>query len=432
MVTHDRYFLDRVVGRILELSDGKLYNYSGNYSLYLEKKAEREELEQTLTTKRQNLFRRELAWIKRGAKARSTKQQSRIDRFEKLQDQMTKNNNQEIEVVSGSSRLGKKVIILEQLGKSFGNKKIIQEFNYAFSKTDRIGVIGPNGIGKTTLLNLISGNIQADHGQIEIGPTVKIGFFTQESLEMNENLKVIDYIKAQAKHLPTPNGGFISASQLLERFLFPAAFQWTPIAKLSGGEKRRLYLLRVLMGAPNVLLLDEPTNDLDIQTLSILEDYLEDFPGVVIAVSHDRYFLDRVTKKIIAFEADNVICNFVGNYSDYLKYRHKQTVKSSSENITIDKKPMPYQNNSTKKHKERSLKLTFKEQQELNGIEGVIENVEQELTITRQKIDQAGSDYIVLQELNEVQDGLENKLEELMKRWTYLNELALAIEKNKT
>jgi ABC transport system ATP-binding/permease protein len=423
MVTHDRYFLDRVANKIFELSQGKLYSYSGNYSLFLEKKAEREEMEQASAAKRQNLFRRELAWIKRGAKARSTKQQARIERFEQLQTQMTESDQRQIEVVAGSSRLGKKIIVLEQLGKSFGEKKIFAGFNYTFSRDDRVGIIGPNGIGKSTLLNLIVGNLEPDQGKVEVGLTVKIGFFTQEHLEMDENQKVIDYIKAEAEFLPGTDGGMISASQLLERFLFPPATQWTPIAKLSGGEKRRLYLLRVLIGAPNVLLLDEPTNDLDIQTLSILEDYLEDFPGVVIMVSHDRYFLDRVAEKILAFETDGTIQHFVGNYSDYLEYLAKQAAPIQKSDSKDEREQ--------KRSKDRPLKLSYKEQKELDEIDGVIAGVEKELAEIKMKIAQAGSNYILLQEITGTQEKLEQRLEELMERWTYLNELVEEIAKNK-
>jgi ATP-binding cassette subfamily F protein uup len=433
MVTHDRYFLDRVASRIFELDQGKLYTYSGNYSLFLEKKAEREELEHASAEKLQNQFRRELAWIKRGAKARSTKQQARIERFEKLREQITEIvSGQSMEISSGSHRLGKKVIILEQLGKSFGGKKVINDLNYNFERDDRVGIIGPNGIGKSTLLNLIAGNLQPDQGRVDVGSTVKIGFFTQEHLEMDENMKVIDYIRAQAEYLPTADGGSISASQMLERFLFPPGLQWTPIAKISGGEKRRLYLLRILMGAPNVLLLDEPTNDLDVRTLSILEDYLEEFPGVVIAVSHDRYFLDRVAEKIIAFEVTGAIQHFVGNYSDFLEYRQKQAVVTPQANTgSVSAKQPKYQTGKEANRKERTVKLSFKEQREMDGIEAVIAGVEGELNEVKRKINQAGSDYQLLQELATVQQDLERKLEELMERWAYLNELALEIENNK-
>lgn len=426
MVTHDRYFLDRVAGRIFELNEGKIYSYSGNYSFFLEKKAEREELEQTLSAKRQNFYRRELGWIKRGAKARSTKQQARIDRFEALQDQMTQpNDRRQMEVVASSSRLGKKVITLKHLEKNFGDKRIIHNFDYMFSHADRLGIIGPNGAGKSTLLNLIAGNLKPDHGLVETGPTVKIGFFSQEYVELDENQRVIDYIKAQAEHLPTADGGSISAAQLLERFLFPPALQWAPIAKLSGGELRRLFLLRILMGAPNVLLLDEPTNDLDTQTLSILEDYLEEFPGVVIAASHDRYFLDRVVDKLLIFEGEAKVSHFVGNYSEYREYLTKQ----------LNTTPVPIKilkpENEPKRSKDKPLKMSFKEQRELAEIDHVIAGVEQELAEVKARINQAGSDYLLLQELTGTQEKLEQRLNELMERWAYLNELLEEIAKHK-
>jgi ATPase components of ABC transporters with duplicated ATPase domains len=426
MVTHDRYFLDRVAERIIELNEGKLYSYSGNYSLFLEKKAEREELAHSVAAKRQNLYRRELAWIKRGAKARSTKQQARIDRFEKLAEQAGKNDDsRQMEVVAGSSRLGRKVIAIEQLGKSFDGKPIITGFDYTFSRGDRVGIIGPNGIGKTTLLNLIAGNVEPDQGRIETGPTVKIGFFSQEYVDLDQKMRVIDYIKAQAEYLPTADGGSISASQLLERFLFPSSQQWAPIAKLSGGEKRRLFLLQVLMIAPNVLLLDEPTNDLDIQTLSILEDYLEEFPGVVISVSHDRYFLDRMADKLLIFEGNGKIGHFVGNYSEYQEYLDKQTLLSPIPKTIAEKDVHP------KQSKDKPLKLSFKEQRELDEIDDIIAGVEQELSAVKLQIGQAGSDYLRLQELTAIQERLEARMNELLERWAYLNELAEEIEKTK-
>jgi ABC transport system ATP-binding/permease protein len=430
MVTHDRYFLDRVVKGIFELDQAKIYSYVGNYSLFLEKKAERQELEQSLTAKRENLFRRELAWIKRGAKARSTKQQARIGRFEDLQAQMVKNDPRQMELVAGSSRLGKKVIVIEKLVKRFDDKLIITNFDYAFSRDDRMGIIGPNGIGKSTLLNMIAGNLKPDQGQIEIGSTVKIGFFTQEYPEFDETQRVIDYIKAQAEHLPTADGGTISASQLLERFLFPDALQWAPIAKLSGGEKRRLFLLRILMSTPNVLLLDEPTNDLDIQTLSILEDYLEDFSGVMIAVSHDRYFLDRVADKLLIFEGNGEISHFVGNYTEYREYLENQAVTTPVQKTVL--KEDNEQKRSRACVKDKPLKLSFKEQRELDEIDGVIAGVEQELTQVKLQIEQAGSDYLLLEELTGRQEKLEQRLNELLERWAYLNELVEEIAKNKT
>lgn len=430
MVTHDRYFLDRVVDRIFELNGGKLYSYTGNYSLFLEKKAEREELEQSITAKRKNLYRQELAWIRRGAKARSTKQQARIDRFEKLQSQMAdQSSTHQVEITTaGSSRLGKKIVTIKNLHKRFAAKTIISDFNYGFSRDDRVGIIGPNGIGKSTLLNLIVGNLEPDQGAVEVGPTVKFGFFTQEQLEMDEKLRVIDYIKEQAEFLPVENGGTISAAQMLERFLFPPGLQYTPIAKLSGGEKRRLYLLRVLMSAPNVLLLDEPTNDLDLQTLTVLEDYLDDFPGVVITVSHDRYFLDRGVEKILIFGADGSIQHFVGNYSDYLNFLKDQAQENESD---VSKQSESKPSNKNMPPKERPLKLSYKEQREFDGIEGIIAGVESELEENQRQTAQAGSDYLKLQELTAVGEELQGRLEQLIERWAYLNERVEEIERNK-
>ncbi len=428
MVTHDRYFLDRVVDRIFELNRGNLYSYDGNYSLFLEKKAEREELEQSVAAKRKNLYRQELAWIRRGAKARSTKQQARIDRFEKLQSQMTEDEiNKNIEITAGSTRLGKKIVALQNINKQFAGRPIIANLNYAFSRNDRVGIIGPNGIGKSTLLNLIVGNIEPDQGQVDVGPTVKFGFFTQEHFEIDEKLRVIDYIKEQAEFLPTEDGGTISATQMLERFLFPSGLQYTPIAKLSGGEKRRLYLLRVLMGAPNVLLLDEPTNDLDIQTLSVLEDYLDDFPGVVITVSHDRYFLDRVVGKILAFGSNGSIQHFVGNYSDYLDFQKNQV--QSFESIVSKKNESGLTSNGTRK--EQPMKLSYKEQREYDEIEAIIAGVESELEENQRQIANAGSDYLKLQELTAIREELQGRLDQLIDRWAYLNERVEEIEKNK-
>ncbi|HEX7713805.1 MAG TPA: ABC-F family ATP-binding cassette domain-containing protein [Bacillota bacterium] len=432
MVTHDRYFLDRVTNRIVELDRGQLYSYSGNYSLFLEKKAEREEQEQATAAKRQNLFRRELAWIRRGAKARSTKQQARIDRFQKLETEITTTGPaREMEITAGASRLGKKVVILEQLGKSWDGRPIITDLDYTFLPGDRVGIIGPNGVGKSTLLRLIAGMIQPDTGRVEIGSTVKFGFFTQEALKGDESQRVIDYLKEQAEYLAIADGQRISASQMLERFLFSPDMQWTPIAKLSGGEKRRLFLLRVLMTAPNVLLLDEPTNDLDTQTLGILEEYLDGYPGVVITVSHDRYFLDRVVEKLIALEPDGSIRHFTGNYSDFLEERFEKSGLSSSGKNRELPAPEPKLPEKTA-HPKPQLKLSYKEQRELDGIEAVIDATEGRLARVRERIAQAGSDYQALQELIREEQDTDHELQELMNRWVYLNELAAEVARNKS
>lgn len=419
MITHDRYFLDRVAGRIIELDKGKLYNYSGNYSKFLELKAEREELQEANERKRQNLLRNELAWIKRGARARSTKQKARIDRYEKLSSAEPDLNDDKLEIAAAARRLGKKIIELNHISHSFDDCKIIHDFSYIVLKDDRAGIIGPNGSGKSTLLNIIAGKITADSGFVDIGQTVKIGYFSQENAEIDDSMRVIDYIKEEANFLPTADGNVISASQMLEKFLFPSYLQWTPIAKLSGGEKRRLYLLRVLMGAPNVLLLDEPTNDLDIQTLTILEDYLDDFLGAVIVVSHDRYFLDRMVEKIFAFEGNGNIKRYNGGYSDY--YANLQTAEG---NNSKPKKIEPAKKSDEGRKSDRPRKLSYNEQREFDQIEDVIAGVEQELSKVKEAINTAGSNYELLQELTEKQQKLEKKLDELLERWTYLNELA--------
>ncbi len=426
MVTHDRYFLDRVVNQIMELDRTQLYRYEGNYSKFLELKLAREEQQQASEAKRQNILRNELVWIQRGAKARTTKQKARIDRFEKLQAAKVETANDKLDIAVGASRLGSKVIVLEHISKSFAARTVVQDFSYIFANGERVGIIGPNGSGKSTLLNIITGNLSPDSGKVELGQTVKVGYFSQENTEMPEDLRVIDYIKEIAEYLPTSDGEYISASQMLTRFLFPADVQWTTIAKLSGGEKRRLYLLRVLMAAPNVLLFDEPTNDLDIQTLTILEDYLDDFPGTLIVVSHDRYFLDRTVEKLFTFGQDGRIVEFMGSYTEYYEALNqttevgKDTVKQSQEK----------KNDYQEKKKDRPLKFTYKEQREYEQIDEFIAEAEEELNEVNKKINQAGSDYGLLQELLGVQKNLEQRLEELMERWTYLNELAEEIKKN--
>jgi len=428
MVTHDRYFLDRIANGIFELERGKLYGYPGNYSLFLEKRIEREEILQSSERKRQNILRKELAWIKRGAKARSTKQKARIDRFEKLQEDRAELLNTKIDISSLTSRLGRKVIELEHVSKSFSDRKVIDDFSYTLLRDDRVGIVGPNGIGKSTLLNIMANSVEPDSGKIDKGETVKIGYFTQESKEMDENLRVIDYIKAAGEFVRTADGTSITSSQMLERFLFTPASQYTPISRLSGGEKRRLYLLWVLMGAPNVLLLDEPTNDLDIETLTILEDYIDDFSGAVVAVSHDRYFLDRITEKIFVFEGSGIIKQYTGNYSEY-----HNTFKDLPKENTVDKEKAAQnkKDNSTERKNDRPLKFTFKEQREYEQIDGIIEDMENQLKEVAQKIIGGGSDYELLQKLTLKQQELEAQQELLMERWAYLNELAEKIENKK-
>jgi ATP-binding cassette subfamily F protein uup len=433
MITHDRYFLDRVVNRMIELDKGTLYSYSGNYSVFLEKKLEREEMERATEKKRQNLLRKELAWIRRGAKARSTKQKARIDRFENLQSQNSDISSEKMDISTAHTRLGKKVIELTDIHKSYGDKNLINDFSYIISRDDRIGIIGPNGIGKSTLMNIITGKTKANSGIVDIGETVKIGYFSQENYRMEENLRVIEYIKEAAEFILTAEGTRISASKMLENFLFEPSAQWTPISKLSGGEKRRLFLLRVLMTAPNVLLLDEPTNDLDIETLTILENYIDDFNGAVITVSHDRYFLDRIANRIFSFEGNGVILEHTGNYSDYCDFKNTLSVKACENNNenrnSIDKKKT---NLSSEKPKtEQKLKFSYKEQREYEEIDTIIENLESEINEIDKKIKSSSSDFQRLQELLNTKEELENKLEEKMERWEYLNELAEKIEQAK-
>jgi ATP-binding cassette subfamily F protein uup len=422
LITHDRYFLDRVVNEIVEIHQGNLYLYKGNYSNFLEKKLEREELEAAGEKKKQSLFKKELAWMRRGAKARTTKQKARIDRFEKLNDSLTTTPEEKMEINLAGSRLGKKVIQLEHIGMAYGEKKIMEDFNYILLPRDRVGIIGPNGSGKSTLINILAGGLQPDSGRVDTGETVKIGLFSQESYHMKEELRVIEFIKEGAEYLTTSEGDKIAASQMLERFLFSPATQWTPIAKLSGGEKRRLHLLRVLMEAPNVLLLDEPTNDLDIETLTILEDYIEGFPGAVMAVSHDRYFLDKVAQKILSFEGEGQIVQYTGNYTDVM-----DSGLLGGENPQGEKK----YKEALERTREKALKFTYKEQREYEQIDGLIAGLEEQLQQIDSELAQAAADYVLLQQLMGDKEALSRQLEEKMERWMYLNELAERIEASK-
>ncbi|MFF3922428.1 ABC-F family ATP-binding cassette domain-containing protein [Paenibacillus lactis] len=448
MITHDRYFLDRVANVMLELDHGRLYRYEANYSRFLELKAEREEREAASEQKRQNLLRNELAWIRRGAKARTTKQKARIERFEKLKEQEPIHSSGELDVSVASTRLGRKILEIEGLRKTVGDKVLIDDLSYIAVPEDRIGIVGPNGSGKSTLLNLIAGRLEPDSGNIVTGPTVKLGYFTQEHQEMDGSQRVIEYIKDEAEVVRTADGSAITAAQMLERFLFPPAMQWTPIARLSGGEKRRLYLLRVLMSAPNVLLLDEPTNDLDIQTLSVLEQYLDEFPGVVIVVSHDRFFLDRTVDKIMAFEGQGRVRVHVGSYSEYAEWMLRNGVEASgasgasgsrdSAGAGTSGKPSGEGraagsgNGSPAKEAPREkLKFSYNEQREFEQIDGLIEAAENKLAALQTEMEAAGSDAARLQELLQAQEACEQELERLMERWTYLNELAEKIEQSK-
>lgn len=434
MITHDRYFLDRVANVMLELDHGRLFRYEANYSRFLELKAEREEREAASEQKRQNLLRSELAWIRRGAKARTTKQKARIERFEKLKDQEMVHSSGELDVSVASTRLGRKILEIEGLRKKSDDKVLIQDLSYIAVPEDRIGIVGPNGSGKSTLLNLIAGRLQPDAGEVVLGPTVKLGYFTQEHQEMDGSQRVIEYVKDEAEVVRTADGSAITAAQMLERFLFPPALQWTPIAKLSGGEKRRLYLLRVLMSAPNVLLLDEPTNDLDIQTLSVLEQYLDEFPGVCIVVSHDRFFLDRTVDKIMAFEGNGQIRVHVGSYSEYAEWMQRHGGEAAGGKVEASSaKPASggSGSGSAQEAPRERLKFSYKEQREYEQIDGLIEAAENKLASIQSEMETAGSDAARLQELMKSQEETEGELEHLMERWTYLNELAEKIEQSK-
>ena len=431
MVTHDRYFLERVVNRIVELDRGKLYSYPANYSQYLELKAQREEMALATERKRQSLYRKELAWIQRGARARSTKAQFRVDRFEELKKPGYVPDQSKLEVSALSSRLGKKIIEIEQISKSFDGKVLVKDFSYNLLKGDRVGIIGPNGYGKTTLVRMICGLLEPDQGRIVRGETVRIGYFSQESFageDFDPTVKAIDYIRHISQEIQTPEGT-LTAAQMMEKFLFPTDLQYTEIGRLSGGERRRLYLLRVLMEAPNVLVLDEPTNDLDIETLAVLEDYLEQFPGVVIAVSHDRYFLDKLMNHVFVLAGNGEVRHYTGGYADYRADVAEQQRLAAQQRL--DSQPLP--NSSPKKpsggrsHQEK-LKFSFKEQREYEEIDGVIAGLEEKIAQTEALIAQNASDYAALQELTSEKEELEAQLTAKMERWVYLNDLAERIE----
>ncbi len=435
LVTHDRYFLDRVANRILELYKGSIYPYEGNYAVFLEKKAEREEMQAASEDKRRNLLRRELEWLRRGAQARSTKQKARIDRAEALQKQAPDAPQEAMEIQVTASRLGKKVLELENVTKNYGSKTLVKDLSALIQPGDRIGIIGPNGSGKTTLLRMLAGQLQPDSGSIDTGSTVRMAYYTQENEELDPNKRVLEYIREAAETIKLDDGVTVSASQMLERFMFPQEQQWTYIGRLSGGEKRRLYLLRTLLGEPNVLLLDEPTNDLDIQTLTILEDYLEQFPGTVIAVSHDRYFLDRVTDKLLAFEGEGELRPFLGSYSEYLETRKEQEAAdrevSSVPAPKSPAQPAAASTSGTQSSQNRTRKLSYKDQKEWDGIEERIAGLEEDLERIRRELAASGSDSVKVQELFQAQSDKEVELDEAMTRWTELSELVDAIEREK-
>ena len=432
MVTHDRYFLDRIATRIVEVDKGKLYSYPGNYAKFVELKEERQNMALATERKRKSLLRTELEWLHRGARARSTKQKAHIDRIQAMQEMKDIQEEKQVLLTSTASRMGNKTIELSDISKSYGNHLLIRDYNYIFLKNDRIGIIGPNGCGKTTLLKIINGIVKPDTGTIEIGQTIRIGYFSQENEYMDDSMKVIDYVKEAGEYIQTSDGR-ITASQMLERFLFEGAIQWSKIEKLSGGEKRRLYLLRILMSAPNVLILDEPTNDLDIQTLTILENYLDGFDGIIIVVSHDRYFLDRTVRRIFAFEGEGAIRQYEGGYSDYLIRKEleglpdmtvksmgvgsaAQTEKSGSENSAEDSRV------TWKKH-DKKLKFSYKEQREFETIDEEITALEEKIEVLDAQMLENASNSVKLNELLEKKEEVSQQLDEKMDRWVYLNDL---------
>lgn len=413
MVTHDRYFLDRVANRIVELDRGKLYSYKANYSRFIELKAQREEIAQATERKNKSLYRMELEWMMRGARARSTKQKAHIQRFEQLRDREKPGTESQVEISSVSSRLGRTTIEMDHVSKSFGGRMLIRDFTYILLPGDRIGIIGPNGCGKSTLLRLMTGVLEPDSGTIVTGQTVRIGYFSQENEYMDGSQRVIDYIRDAAEYIQTTDGT-VTASQMLERFLFTGSMQYSLIQKLSGGEKRRLYLLRVLMEAPNILILDEPTNDLDITTLAILEDYLQGFDGIVVAVSHDRYFLDKLAARIFAFGEDGDIRQYEGNFSDY-----REKVKEPREKA-VREKPRQEQ----KPQRVGKLRFSYQEKKEYDTIDEEIAELEERIAALGREMELAATDYGRLTELAGEKEKAEARLEERMERWVYLTDLA--------
>ena len=435
MVTHDRYFLDNVTNRIVELDKASLYSYDTNYSGFLELKTQREEMERATEAKRQNILRKELAWIRRGCQARSTKQQARIDRFEDMKEASkqarARFDKQLMDMNSVSSRLGRKTVELHNICKSFGERTIIDDFTYIFLRDDRIGIVGDNGCGKSTLMKIIAGQLEPDSGSVEVGETVRIGYFMQENEPLDDSLTVLEFVRSIGEYVTTVDGK-ATASQMCEKFLFTPKQQWTPISKLSGGEKRRFYLLSVLMSAPNVLILDEPTNDLDIETLEILEEYLDGFAGIVITVSHDRYFLDRVVDRIFAFEAGGHLTQYEGGYTDY-RDKCVSSIYNVSSNGTSDASKSKAAGQARKVYNshEDKLKFTYMEQKEYETIDDDIEKLETKVSELDDEIAKNATSYSKLAELTKEKEDVEKQLEEKLERWEYLNDLAEKIEKQK-
>ena len=429
MVTHDRYFLERVTNRIAEIDAGALYAYDGNYSQFLERKAQREIDEQAAQRKNRSLYKRELEWMQRGARARSTKSKSRIERFSALQDG-TAEAQATLAMDSVSSRLGKKIIEINGISKSYGDRCLVKDFSHLLSRDERIGIIGPNGSGKSTLIKMIAGILSPDSGSVEHGATVKIGYLSQTGDIPRNDVRVIDYIKEIAGEVVTSEGT-LSASKMLERFLFPSNVQWTPVNRLSGGEKRRLYMLRALMGAPNVLLLDEPTNDLDTDTLTVLEDYLEGFSGAVVTISHDRYFLDKIADTILEFRDGGEIRRYTGNFSDYLARREPESGAGGPAPTAVAGKSAPAEPSCAPQRPAR-LKLTFSQQRELDTIDDVISDLEDQLRHAEEDMQSSASDYEKLMLLTAEKERLEAALADKMNRWVYLNELAEQISSQRS
>lgn len=420
MVTHDRYFLDRVTNKIVELQDGSLYAYRANYTKYLELKTEREDMTAASERKRQSLLKKELEWIRRGARARGTKQKFRVDRYEEMSAQTVDLAQDNLQMSSMSSRLGKKIIEISDISKRYGNRQLIHGFSYNLLRRDRVGIIGANGCGKSTLLKIIVGTVPADSGKVDTGETVRIGYFSQECEEMDPSQRAIEYIKDISAEVETPEGT-LTAAQMLEKFLFTSDLQYSTIGRLSGGERRRLYLLGILMQAPNILIFDEPTNDLDIQTLTILEDYLQGFSGAVIVVSHDRYFLDKVTEHIFSFEPDGKIVDSIGGYSEYMERKNQSQPEKQEPAVSKPK--------AAARVKPGKLKFTFNEQREYDTIEGTIADLEQQISSIEAEIKSEASNYLLLPELLAKKESLEAEYGAKMERWVYLNDLADQIEK---
>ena len=427
MVTHDRYFLNKVTNKMIEIDKGNIYTYMANYTTFLQLKAEREDMEMATERKKKSLYRMDLEWMMRGARARSTKQKAHIQRFEELRDRKGVEKDGNIELNALSKRLGKKTIEIDHISKSFGDLNLINDFSYILLKNDRIGIIGPNGCGKSTLLKIITGNLEPDEGTVDLGETVKTGYFSQENEYMDQSLKVIDYIRDVAEYIETSEGS-TSASQMLERFLFTGSMQYSLISKLSGGERRRLYLLKVLMEAPNILILDEPTNDLDIQTLTILEDYLDSFDGIVLTVSHDRYFLDRIVTRIFSFEGNGKLRQFEGGFTDYKEACAEQEIENSIGQSTNKKASEEIETNTRIKPKETKLKLSYNEQKEYDEIDTIIATLETKLEEIELQSGEAASDYTKLSEIMIRKEIVEKELEDKMNRWVYLNDLVEQIE----